>query len=226
MTRLTDILLKARDTLVDHADERWSEARLIRLVDEGQKDIARHSKILRGEYQFNVSEGIYKYPLPDDVWLLTRATYDDNLISLVTYDSMDESARKEYINDSRYLPRDVQTFNDTGINWETTVGNEVEALVFDNRNMDEIRVFPIPDEGVADFTYTFENADTPVYVGDEVLGVVSGIDDYTLDSIYGVATDLYDPAIAQETFDSYRYDRIYCGCKIVVRETTYNSSRH
>jgi hypothetical protein len=78
----------------------------------------------------------------------------------------------------------------------------VEALVYDNRNLTEIKVYPVPDDSIIESEYTFDNPDGPIdFVGDEVFGVVTGIDNYTSDTVFGCLTDLYDSGITQELFN-------------------------
>lgn len=253
MSRISDILVRARDTLADPRKERWSDERLLRLLDEAQSDLAKHSSILKGSYEFSLSIGEYNYTLPDDVWLITRATYDNKDIQLLSYDKLDEQ-----------------------LDWDLVEGNAIEALVFDNRNVNQIRTYPIPNADIADAAYAFQNSgylevtttefDSPFglltdvpstdslldefgvvteaesilylitdpnscngasvvddidfssvfgvttdvednlrtvgFHGDELLGVVVDIDDYSIDSVYGVTASLYDPNIKTEVMDS------------------------
>jgi len=209
MSRIDDILVRARDSLSDHKKERWSDARLLRLVDEAQKDLARHSKLLKGETTISLLSGIHTYSLPTDLWLITRAAFDDYEIPLLSYDQMDERAKKAALSDDRYKQSErLRGYSaNYGNNyfrtrWEVVTGPETESLIVDNRDMDEIRLYPIPNDDVAQNAYEFENNGSLEFVGDEVFGVVTSIDNYTFYSDFGVLTDLYDPAIETETFYS------------------------
>lgn len=279
-TRIENIITRARDTLADPGAQRWSDDRLVRLVNEAQEDIAKQSRLLKGQATLTMEVGKHTYDLPSDIWLLTRATFNFCPIKLYSYDNMDEYARKEILSDSNYTEWErhtgYQTDNVVRECWEDDEGSSIEALIYDRRNMQEIRVYPIPNEGITESTYTFQNsgfldtvfyvADTPygvltdteepdslievvgvttdaqtvdyiitdpdgcngielvtdttfsspfgifsdvednikvvAFKGDEVFGVVVGIDDYTLDSVYGLTTDLYDPSIQKEVFSS------------------------
>ena len=207
-TRLASIILRVRDTLSDHNQDRWSDDRLLRLIDEAQKDIAKQSKILKGTYDIPLNVGVSNYTLPDNVWLITRATFDSYEIPLVSYDQQDEQARKMVLANRQNREDGRKGFGSNigdsygRINWELAEGDRVESLVFDNRNINDIRVYPIPSTEIADSVYTFLNEGETVFVGDELLGVATSIDDYTLDSIYGTVTSLYDPNVSLETFDS------------------------
>lgn len=208
-TRIVNILTRVRDTLADPNKERWSDERLLRLLDEAQQDVAKQSQLLKGTYDLSLVIGQAEYSLPEDLWLITRATFDDYEIPLRSYDNMDEQAKKDTLSRSGRLgverTRGYSVNLDSAYrraNWEVSEGSNIEALIFDNRNMQNIRVYPIPDSSIAESAYTFENAGTPEYAGDELLGVSTSITDYSLSSIYGVITSLYEPSIENEIFDS------------------------
>lgn len=139
MTRIESILQKARYSLADPNKERYSDARLLDAVSEGQRDIARQTRLLKDELDIvlDLAQPIYK--LPSDLWLITRASFDNLPIPLISYDRMDANNAA----------------------WFTDFGNKVEALVYDKRNLQEIRIYPRPDK-----TYTVENyvllADSPL----------------------------------------------------------------
>ena len=208
-TRIESILTRARDTLADPNEERWTDARLIRLLDEAHKDLAKQTKILKGQHTILVEVGVYTYVLPENLWLITRATYADADINLVSYDSMDERVRKDRLseqpNDSRERGYGYSSAIDYSVKraWQLDEGSEITALVYDNRNLHDIRVYPIPDAGIADNNYQFTNAGDVSFYGDELLGVVTDITDYTFNSPFGLLAELYDPQIASESSDTY-----------------------
>ena len=180
MGRVSDILTRARDSLADPKKERWSDDRLLRLLDEAQKDFARQSQLLKGYVTIPVVPYTAVYSLPEDCWRITRAHYAERALQLVSHQAMD-------IHDQ---------------DWYTRQGSTIEALVFDQRNDSVIRCYPIPDDSAVEYNYTFEQSDTPEYSGSGRFGVVTSIDDYTFDSLYGVTTGLFDPQISTESFDS------------------------
>ena len=47
MTRIANILTRVRDSLSDPSKDRWTDERLLRLIDEAQKDLAKKSLLLR-----------------------------------------------------------------------------------------------------------------------------------------------------------------------------------
>lgn len=170
-TRIADILTRARDSLADPNKERWSDDRLLRLLDEGQKHFAREAKLLKATSIIHLFPDQATYTLPSDCWLITRACFKDIVIPLTSHERMDEL-------DS---------------NWFTDTGSAVERLIFDQRLPEEIRTYPIVDDTYVEASYTFNNSgylDTVVYTGD-AFGVITEAED-TLGIVadtYGVATD-------------------------------------
>lgn len=208
-TRIENIITRVRDTLSDPDGDRWSTPRLLRLVDEAQKDLAKQSKLLKGTTDLFLAVDQAEYDLPEDLWLITRASFNDYEIPLYSYDNMDEQAKKEILQDRRYDYAERRKGYGSNIGdsygrivWETTTGPRIEALIYDNREVDTIRVYPIPNDEITDSAYTFENVDGVPFVGAEVYGLAVDIDDYTVTSIYGCTTDLFDPQIANEVFNS------------------------
>ena len=180
MTRVTDILTRARDTLADPNKERWSDDRLLRLLDEAQKDFARQSRLLKGYANIPLIQYTATYALPEDCWLITRAHYAERNLQLVSHEAMDA--------------------RDPG--WYTRTGPYVEALVFDKRNEQEVRCYPIPDDSIVTSSYTFVQEGEPEYSGAGRFGVVTALDDYTFSSAFGTVTSLFDPTITTESFNS------------------------
>lgn len=177
MGRITNILQRARDTLADPDEERWSDARLIRLLDEAQKYIARKLDLLHGITDIEIVTNQWLYDLPDDLWAITRATFDNTPIPLLSYQDMDARSR----------------------NWETDDGNGIEALIYNLRNPQEIRLYPMPNEDFPITEFTVETDYGVVTEFDEAdlgdtYGVMTGLDvtagdTTTFNSVYGVVTD-------------------------------------
>lgn len=205
LTRIQQIIADARHKLGDVNAERWTDARLLRLVSLGQKDVAKQTKLLKGSCTILLQEGKYMYDLPENVWEITRVTYNDAPISFETYDSMDDFVETLNVNkDNTYSKNRPVQYANIDLprqTWENDEGTEPLAIIYDNRNMDSIRVYPIP-KNVTDVTYTVESAGPIEFVGDDLMGIVVAIDDYTFNMPYGVLVDLYDPTIEEENFSS------------------------
>lgn len=210
-TRIENIISKARDRLADPTGERWSDARLLRLVNDAHEDIVIHSEMLKATVDIPLVVNQFIYELPSDCYRLLRASYEATPLPLLSYNAMDEQGRKQIVNDTamdyweRDKDRSVDDFDSRQVTWQDDTGSTVEAVIFDNRNPQQIRFYPIPDEGIADSEYTFENAGPIEFAGDELYGVVTAIEgppDYTFDSVYGCVTALYDPSVNVELIES------------------------
>lgn len=193
MSRIADILVSARDTLADSGLERWSDTRLLRLVSEAQEDIAVQTRLLKGEIDIPVIAAQAIYDLPADVWLITRASVDKCVIPLHTHDELDELVRTRTVNQQElyYTRRGTNTkdFSFANFCWELEEAIEVEAIIYDRREMDKIRVFPIPlGDTDSVIVSTLELAPTQIDlfgVTVESTGATTDIID-ELDSLFGV----------------------------------------
>lgn len=124
MTRVQDILARVRDTLADLRAERWSDDRLIRLIDEAQLDICMRAKLLRTKASLTVVDGRAEYQLPDDLIQLDRVTLDNKRIELIGFSALDT------------LKYD----------WQEDRG-QVTHCIFDKQLQGRIRLYPIPHMG-------------------------------------------------------------------------------
>jgi hypothetical protein len=199
MGRIQNIILRARDTLADPDGERWSDDRLIRLIDEAQKDICRRAKLLRTKIPISVYNGIQIIYLPDDLLLLDRVVYNGKRVPLIGHSELDET-----------VP-----------GWETEEGT-LTNIVYDKLNRGILKFYPIPNDvsegGVFEFTdtsyledisyqfnsdygisvevpeYTFENSlaleDINYEFSNDYGILTEGQSGDTLDSDYGIATDI------------------------------------
>lgn len=196
-TRIEKILKSARVTLADKNGERWTDADLITILDEGHKDLCRQTQILNGQADVSLTIGDDYFSLPEDCWMITRIIYEDKVLPLISHNDLDQNTLARYNID---FGSSIAAYN-----WEATVGLP-QAIVFDQRNLQECRVFPIPSDEISDFDYTFARPeDRPIeFAGDELYGVITEISnpEYTFSSDFGITTDLYDPSIKVEDFDS------------------------
>lgn len=176
---IPSILSLVRDRLADPNKQRWSDDRLLRLLDSAQKDFARQTECFKGTVSIPLSVNKAVYALPADCWRIMRAHFYDVNLPLYSYEHMDS----------------------LDINWYTKTGPEVKAVVFDKRNESEIRFYPIMDESILNNVYTFVNETDVDYAGGN-LGVVTAIDDFTFNMPYGVVTELFSVDVQHDEMDS------------------------
>lgn len=167
MSRISEIILRARDTLADPDGARWSEARLLRLIDECQKDICLRAKVLRDKADVNVFAQTGEYTLPDEVMLLDRVLYGGVNLPYISHSELDRTL----IGEGRY-------------DWEKTTGIP-KYLVFDKMNRRQVKLYPIP----SDYILT---SDQPSEFILEPYGITTGTDDVTPLNTYGVVSQVLD----------------------------------
>lgn len=243
-TRIQNILADARITLADPGAQRWSDANLLRLLNEAQKDFASETQLLAGRIEIPLTIGDPYFTLPDNVWLVTRVLWGTELLPVISHMELDRLNTLNSLRDFELSP---------SLTWEADEGSP-EAFLYDRRNVSEGKVYPIPDDSIVTTSYTFvdrvvdleegvfnniygitlsiddyvmlqdEGVVTDVdetwlkdsygvvsalgdtreqgYVGDGVFGFTVAIDNYTMDSVYGIVATLYDPDVVLETFNS------------------------
>lgn len=127
-TRIDEILIKVRDVLSDPQGDRWSDERLIRAIDEAQKDIALKAKLFKGSATGTIVSGTSEYSTPSDCATVLRVSVNNERVLETTFDELD----------------------DTKGAWENDTGALVQSVVFDKTNADKFLFYPIP----TDPTYT------------------------------------------------------------------------
>jgi len=132
MGRIADVITRVRDSLADPDADRWSDARLLRLIDEAQKDIATKNKLLRTTTNIQVFPNKNVYALPSEAINIMRITDEEgNRIPLRSHAQMD----------------------DIDITWEFDTGTSISYIVFDKLNPGQFKVQPIPEVGDVPHTY-------------------------------------------------------------------------
>jgi hypothetical protein len=159
-TRIEDILVRVRDSLADEDKSRWSDNRLLRLVDEAQKKIATKCQLLRRYTTVSVLANQGEYTLPSDVYLITRVRDEDGAkIPIKSHADMDDYMR--------------------GGEWEFDTGANVQFIVFDNQAPASFKTYPIVNA----------DADGEAFITDDY-GVTADIEGDTLSSGFGVVVDV------------------------------------
>jgi len=171
MSRITDIISKCRVTLADKDGDRYTDDDLIALIDEAQEDFCKETKILKASANVSLFVGAQTLIMPEDCFMLTRATYQNEKIPLLTYSDVDF-----FLSNG-----DSQNLLGMTYSWEEEIGTP-EALIYDKNNLGEVRVYPIPANLVEEDTVTVDP-----------LGVVSDLDLFgvlTTSDTFGTVTDI------------------------------------
>lgn len=120
MSRVSEILLRARDRLADTQKKRFSDARLIRLLSEAQEQVATTTKVLRTEATFSLTPFTSKIQLPDNCFAVLRVEWEGVKLAMKSYDEMDEA-----------MPE-----------WKTVVAPKPTAVVYNLRDAQELQLWP------------------------------------------------------------------------------------
>lgn len=190
MGRIASILERVRDSLSDPDSDRWSDARLLRLVDEAQRHIAVKAKLLRTKIAIPIIADIAEYSLPEDAFNVTRVL----VANAVTLD-IDNPAGKEPVPIYSHIDMDRKD-----ISWETHTGTLIEAVIFDKITPTTLKIYPIPDtsDAVTEYTLTSDFGIVTDSTTDVVVppfGLVGSITataslSYSFTSDFGVVTDM------------------------------------
>jgi len=171
MSRITEIFLRARDTLNDAEKQRWSDATLLRNLNQGITDIAIQSGLFKNTTTIALNNGQEMYTLPESILRLSHCSYNWRPLPLVTSGWMDHNREPDW----RY----TITKNALGIT----------HVVFDEIKRRQLRVYPRP---FGDYQAVYELMDSPY-------GVTVAIDDYEMDTPYGVIGSIVDPDVNAES---------------------------
>ena len=150
--RVGDIVESARARLGDSEKTGWSDTRLIRLVNEGQKDICKLTSIYRNKAYISLANNITTYTLPKDCFNVTRVEYMDEQLSIYSREDIDNSftlpsryATKSNLKKSvlEVLPSfDDLTFYDSFIE-----GKQLDFNFMDGSSMGVVAIV-IEDDGI------------------------------------------------------------------------------
>lgn len=190
MGRIATVLLKARDSLSDPNATRWSNDRLLRLLDEAQIDIATKARLLRTYIDIPIKADIAEYNLPSEALIVSRCLNTNGaIVSDVT-----TNVERTPTPIRSHEQMDIQD-----LSWESRTGDGVEALIFDKMNPGKIKVYPIPTTADNFSAYATTSDFGPVTdsTGDivDVFGVVTDITTSStltasFTSDFGMVTDM------------------------------------
>jgi len=117
MSRITDILDRVRDSLADPDKTRWSDAQLLRVLSEAQRQFVIQTESLKVQYAVYFAPGVSEYSVPTDCLALIGVSK----LAVITHEAL--------------IALDA--------NWEMTTGIPTHVLV-DKSNFSTFRVYPTP----------------------------------------------------------------------------------
>jgi len=160
---VADNLIKiARSRLGDKLEHRWTNDRLVTIIDQGQKDFCKRSGVYRKEVILPLAANVLRYSLPEDCMEVNRIEYMGAPIPLFSRNDLDENR----------------------ITSQAFVG------IKDNLNMNFIQFYPkVPELGATVDIRMGESILTEDFVVTPQLGVVTDADQgIVIDPVFGVLT--------------------------------------
>lgn len=171
-----DLIDRIRPKIGDKQENKWTNARLIEVINEGLEDLAKHANIHYSEKTYPILPYQRKLYIEDENFLeLKRVRLNNTNIDFVTMDYMDSTISR----------------------WEEKTGDELEKIVYSNQNIRELTLYPLLTEASANYTALNETTqlliDIPGVTQDEVYGLITSVD---LSDII-VPSNIYDEAELQ-----------------------------
>lgn len=116
-----EILKQARYTLSDLSKDRYSDERLLALLDQGVKDIAKNTTIFVEFSYIVIANNVVDYDFSPIATKIVRVEYLDQPVDFKTYADMDRNGRL----------------------WQHEVGDRPKAFVVDNHKRAYVKMYPI-----------------------------------------------------------------------------------
>lgn len=164
-----DILKQARYTLSDTDKNRWSDDRLLALLDEGVKNIALTTTLFVETMLMPVVDNVADIDLSDLATKIIRIEYLDEALPLVSYEELDKLGY-------------------TGRPWQQKEGERPEFFVYDKQKRGAIRQYPL-----------VRNAYNPYIIYSQTYGITTGITYSDIlpifTDVYGDLGDIPDDAL-------------------------------
>lgn len=169
MTRAAAVLAEARRILADPNGSRWSDDRLLAILNQQQHYLASVSKVLQASTLAAVTPYTSTLVLPKNVETILRVEWDKLPLKLMSYAEMD------------------QHYGD----WQDTVGDTPKAAVYNLHMPGSIRIWPtmswpslepyglltgVGEGTLSDVLGTSETIEGSVAIGDIEFGIVTTID--------------------------------------------------
>lgn len=123
-----DILSKVRYSLSDVDKERWSDLRLISLLNDAILDLALTTKLYSSSAFIRMQRNVSTYNVSNFALKLDRVEYLDSPLYFSTYAEMDRSS-----------------------SWQSVTSEIPTHIIYDLKNAGEFIVYPIPTIGSEDF---------------------------------------------------------------------------
>jgi len=166
-----EILEEARQTLSDTGVDRWTDARLISLLNNCLKDLAKNTILFTNTGYAAIVDQVVDFDLSSTVVKIHRIEYDNEPLPFYTFEEMD---KKKY-------------------NWQLDTGDKPTAIIYNKQNQGQFKIYPIvenaqDDNIVFDQPYgvitAIEYSDLEILFSDTLGDLGSYVDSGTLKIFY------------------------------------------
>ena len=169
---VSSLISSIRYKVGDHQNStKWSDERIIDLINEGLDDLARKAYIYKSSISLPILPYQRELVIPDENFIvLLKIKIDKQLIELVPFAKLDKIT-----------------------NWEESIGSEITAVAYDLQNPRHLTLYPLLDETSTNYD-AINNAtgfllDVPNIDRDYLYGIITAID--ASNTI--VPENVYDP---------------------------------
>lgn len=180
MSKVKDVLITIRDSLSDFGD-RWTDERLIRLIDEAHKIIIIRLKLRRAS-AFALLTTLKSNTiiiLPSDVAVTTRVSFEGGKVPFTTFEELDKRFGR----------------------WENDIGKIPIFIIHDRHNRRELMIYPqltnlIEDVYILNTTLGIVT-DISTFTNNTEFGIVTDIEAIDLNedffnTIFGIITAIVE----------------------------------
>lgn len=126
MSRVTDILTRARDILADQNKQRWTDDTLLRLFNKGLLNFIMQAKTLKLKGFVALEKNTAIYDMSRYAISIDRIQYMEKVLVSKTEEEMDR----------------IDT------SWQTRFDREPEIVIFDNLKLGSFRIYPMVEDNV------------------------------------------------------------------------------
>ena len=128
----SDVITTAREILADTNGDRWSDSRLIGLLNDGVKDLILNAEVRKETIILELDKNFTTFDVSASLLKILRVQYNDEALPLLSHDQMD----KKY-----------------GAWAADTSEDELKAIVYDLQNSGMFRIYPKLTDGTSQEQY-------------------------------------------------------------------------
>lgn len=164
-----DILKSARYILSDTAATRWTDERLLALINDGLADIAKTTILFIDVIFLSIVDLVVDYDLGDKIIKIHRVEYLDKPIVMRTFEEMDatpfnnQSIRRSH-SSSTSFSSDFSSDINHNTRWQFEKGPKPLAIIYNKHNQGQFKLYPI-----------VKNANNPNIIFTQLFGIITAI---------------------------------------------------